>query len=191
MRSFFRCLTAICLLAALPAGAETGSWNVTTSGTLNSLGVISIYSYGTTRYAKQIGQWNGIRPPYRLKLGQTLALKRQPTLNAADGEAAVAQMWRGRAAVQEIASKTKPQAEPRDLFDRAVQASSPDETLALLRRNRKRDPGHLPTWFQELRILKTLGRTQEVAKVAEELVATNPNVAQVPAVKRYRNEAAQ
>lgn len=183
-------LIAIFCLTTLSARSDQSAWEVTTSRSLNTLGVISIYSYGTTRYAKQIAGWNGIPAPYRLKLGQKLKLKRQPTLSPVDGEAAVAQMWRGQAVIEQIASKAKPDPRSRDLFDRAIQASSPDETLALLRRNRQRDPNHLPTWFQELKLLKTLGRTEEVAKVAEELVAKNPNVAQVPAVKRYRSAAA-
>jgi len=63
-----------------------------------SLSEIALRLYGSSGAWREIAEWNGLKPPYRLRRGQKLILKRSPTLTPAQGNQLVLEMWRRRLA---------------------------------------------------------------------------------------------
>ena len=100
----------IALFLCAPAQAneqKTAVFHLITEDT-PSLGLVSVYCYGSTRYWRKIAAWNHLPPPFRLKPGQKLWLKKAPTLTPEQGEKKLLAMWRkrlGLPSLDEIAAK--------------------------------------------------------------------------------------
>lgn len=102
-RTFFLTLVGFGLIFTVPSrgeelpevkavGASTGFTHVVQEKQF--LWEVSLLYYGSLKKVPEIAQWNQLEPPYRLRRGQRLVLRLQPTVPLEVGRSWVLEYWR-------------------------------------------------------------------------------------------------
>lgn len=168
---------------------------------------ISILHYGSKRYARKIIQWNKLKNPNRLFLGQRLKLKKKPTLSATEGNQLLLKMWRKQLSVSEseetgattqTEKKVTTYSEAKAILnqfrkDPEIVLESGQElfqkkefakALPLLRASRKKDPESTSAWLLEIRALIELKQEEAAQTLAKEFIQLKPQLSSLPIFRK-------
>lgn len=80
------------------------------------LTMISYRLFGTIQYWQQIAEWNNLVPPYGLKQGQELIIKKAPIISKEDGNQLIFEFWKkklGEAPTFQLKTITLDQSDPK------------------------------------------------------------------------------
>lgn len=72
---------------------ENGQWIYTVNERAPTLWRVSNELYGNAKYTEEIIQWNDLKEPYKLSLGQKIILKEAPKLTATEGTVQLIVWW--------------------------------------------------------------------------------------------------
>ncbi|MBC7398121.1 MAG: LysM peptidoglycan-binding domain-containing protein [Bdellovibrionales bacterium] len=169
-----------------------------------SLSEISIQLYGKPEQWKEIAQYNHLKRPYRIRIGQILKLKHKPTLSEAEGNAALLALWRNRFGLNlqsapvvslEDAMKASEALKKAELTPAAISSESNfkqglgfyqqrnyKKAQLFFERARKSNPDSYPTWFYEINCLKAQHRFSGARELAHQLILSHSELASMPAL---------
>ncbi len=214
MRKCFYQFSVALLLLLLPAFAQAGASLVhRVTPDARTLSEVALYLYGRASVYKQIAEWNSLSPPYRLRLGQKLVLKKLPRLTAEEGSRRLLNHWRKKfglltpvsdpirvaAAIKEVKKQKFEVAAkivPKDLeFEppssqqffldgkKYFDGGKYGEALLAFHKSREADSDYLPPWFFEIRTLRQMDRKEEERKVRIEFLNSHPKLSALPFFK--------
>ena len=191
-------ILTLCLRSVF--ASESYSYKISDS---SSLGEIAMRLYGKASYWKKIGEWNKLKQPYRIQIGQTLILKEEPRFSEQEGNQQVLSMWRRLLRVPEPPVDVSP------LIRAARQARTDDQNeaedclqdaekeiglkyhaaaLQLLERCRHLDPERPEIWILEIRILILLNQKNSARSLADDFSIKFSALARLPVITQIREE---
>lgn len=172
--------------APAPLPVQKAETNYTINGEITTLTEISLFLYGVTHRAALIAEWNGLAPPYPIRIGQKLKLRIPPRLTPEEGRAAVLEMWR-----ENLMNRMEQQEHSGGhwSYQRAMEHYS-DENWRVSKRYfrtaRTEDPENVSAWLHELKTLKNLKMNAELSETLRLFVKAHPQLGSLPAIENYR-----
>lgn len=156
------------------------------------LSTVSILLYGTTRFFDQIAQWNQLKPPYKISLGQKLILRKQPTVSINEGRLLVRKMWAKQLGSIFANLRSREIASDEEIaFEAAVKLYEKQEyhiALKTFSRIHKESPDNLTNRIYELKTLQALSRKKKVKALVQELLEEHPKMKeQLELIGVYKN----